>query len=534
MNELRIDRMSANAAGWPEPDEVPGMLRHVADDRMERALREQPLPDGEWCVRRLDVDVELDPERPLTALETDWADRIVTALRQSLRDGSREVVRYLRPEQAVDDLLSGLATGRFEHDWAWRQVGLLQSGDPEPRADARGLFLLVLGRLPQGPAPALARLVREIGLAPVHRLLGRDGWTRAAALAIPAARVEWLLADGPDGADVPTAEGIGRTATDRSFGRLAAAIASTGILAAASRNSGLRVDGPTLRAWAVLAVADGDPSLLHRRADALRVLVGEVAVRLQPQPGHALRSRAQAEPSDAPPVLTTGAADATGLSPARSEGGPADGSAHEAGRQPESVAREATVAAAPDTTQPQRTPLHATADIAAEEQPAGARTSWGGLLFLLNTTEEAGLPGVLDEPPFLARPAPWVLFRLGLEVVPASPDDPALLALAGLDAVPAEDPPDEAEHLAIKGCAAGWARVTAERLRGEEEVADAPGDAEMVRQLARREATIVQEPGWVEVCLRSDEVDLEVRRAGLDRDPGWVWWLGQVVRFRYE
>jgi hypothetical protein len=36
------------------------------------------------------------------------------------------------------------------------------------------------------------------------------------------------------------------------------------------------------------------------------------------------------------------------------------------------------------------------------------------------------------------------------------------------------------------------------------------------------------------VHLSLDDVDLDVRRAGLDGDPGWVWWLGQVVRFVYE
>jgi hypothetical protein len=28
-------------------------------------------------------------------------------------------------------------------------------------------------------------------------------------------------------------------------------------------------------------------------------------------------------------------------------------------------------------------------------------------------------------------------------------------------------------------------------------------------------------------------VDIEVRRAGLDLDPGWVPWLGRVVTFGY-
>jgi hypothetical protein len=107
MSDLLIGRMSASVADWPDDWQVPVMLRHLAEDRLDDALREHPLPDGEWCVRRLDIALELDPERPLSALETRWADRILAVLRQSLRDGSSDVVRYERPEQAEDDLLRG-------------------------------------------------------------------------------------------------------------------------------------------------------------------------------------------------------------------------------------------------------------------------------------------------------------------------------------------------------------------------------------------------------------------------------------------
>ena len=44
---------------------------------------------------------------------------------------------------------------------------------------------------------------------------------------------------------------------------------------------------------------------------------------------------------------------------------------------------------------------------------------------------------------------------------------------------------------------------------------------------------MLAEPGWIEVHLPLDAVDLVVRRAGLDADPGWVGWLGTVVRFVY-
>jgi hypothetical protein len=40
-------------------------------------------------------------------------------------------------------------------------------------------------------------------------------------------------------------------------------------------------------------------------------------------------------------------------------------------------------------------------------------------------------------------------------------------------------------------------------------------------------------PGWLEVRLPLATVDLTIRRAGLDIDPGWLPWLGAVVRYVY-
>lgn len=540
MTDLRIERMSATVADWPEPDRVPQMLRRVCADRLEDALRERPLPDGEWCVRRLDVALELDPERPLSALETDWADRIVTALRLCLRDGSQDVVRYVRPEAAVDDLLAGLATARYEHAWAWRQVGLLEPGHPEPHTAPAAVLLSVLGRLQHGRVAALARLVQRVGVAAVHRLLGRTGWLQAAVLVAAESGTTWLpveergagAAGPPAPADVPA-----RTKADRSpvageqpLGALPHAIVGTGGLAAALRASRLRVDPPTLQAWAILAIAAADPCLLRASAGRLTALAAAVGVLLQPTAG---------------PGLAGGPAPARTPSKSR-----AADPGQDVGQGPTRRPRDAAHPSRPDRrTATDRVPepdrgLPATRRPASGSGPEtdGVATwiasepltsRWGGLLYLLNSAADAGLPELLDEPPFLARPAPWVMRRLGLSLVPVEPADPALLAFAGASPWGHQQPPDDAEQAAIEACAARWTAMTARRLRGSAGV-DEPADVELVRRIAGRAATIAQEPGWVEVGLRLDEVDLDVRRAGLDVDPGWVWWLGQVVRFRYE
>ncbi|WP_206188723.1 hypothetical protein, partial [Streptomyces kanamyceticus] len=57
--------------------------------------------------------------------------------------------------------------------------------------------------------------------------------------------------------------------------------------------------------------------------------------------------------------------------------------------------------------------------------------------------------------------------------------------------------------------------------------------AAVVRGLAARRGTVFLSPGWIEVVLALDEVDVGVRVAGLDLDPGWIPWLGRVICFRY-
>lgn len=51
--------------------------------------------------------------------------------------------------------------------------------------------------------------------------------------------------------------------------------------------------------------------------------------------------------------------------------------------------------------------------------------------------------------------------------------------------------------------------------------------------LFERPGRVETSVGHVDVCLPMSAVSLDVRRAGLDVDPGWVPWLGRVVRFHY-
>ena len=55
-----------------------------------------------------------------------------------------------------------------------------------------------------------------------------------------------------------------------------------------------------------------------------------------------------------------------------------------------------------------------------------------------------------------------------------------------------------------------------------------------VAELIPRPGAIVATPTHFDVVFDSRWVDIRLRRAGLDLDPGWVPWLGRVVQFHYR
>jgi hypothetical protein len=60
------------------------------------------------------------------------------------------------------------------------------------------------------------------------------------------------------------------------------------------------------------------------------------------------------------------------------------------------------------------------------------------------------------------------------------------------------------------------------------------GGREPARVLCEQEARVVVSASHVEVIFRLSELPIEVRLAGLDRDPGWVPAAGRFVAFHYE
>jgi hypothetical protein len=164
-----------------------------------------------------------------------------------------------------------------------------------------------------------------------------------------------------------------------------------------------------------------------------------------------------------------------------------------------------------------------------------AWTDHGGLLFLLPLLPACGALQRLEDAATWPGGLRLALHRLALHLQPMPARDPAALAFCGLppDAEPPLPPPAAGADLeASQEAALDDARVRLAHLLAQR-IPDWRGPALLPRVLQRR-ARIVADPGWIDVHLSLREVSLELRRAALDLDPGFVPWLGIVLRFAYE
>jgi len=152
----------------------------------------------------------------------------------------------------------------------------------------------------------------------------------------------------------------------------------------------------------------------------------------------------------------------------------------------------------------------------AEDLP-GLATQWGGALFWLTRVGAAWL--ALDPPPELA----WLLHETALALgVPAH--DPVLQAFCGGEAQRGEAPPDiTGQAQALVDGWASWLMDAAPEL-----------PEPRIAAVCQRHGRLVMEPGWITLHLPLQSVDTAIRRLALDLDPGWLPWLGCVVRIRYD
>jgi hypothetical protein len=500
MDMVHIHRLTARYHLPPSREEgrerLDQILHTVLDEALERALERAGVsPHEEVCIRSLYVPVRLQLSLADSSLVLAWSLALSASILRA-RNGEYvpNVVRYHSAAHALFDVAMGVATDRFERAWAWRLARVWRGSESPSASEAAAELAFALLEGPALIAPLLAALaarnVPAAVFAGLWRKISAAQWIELARAALNAAGVSASIIEN---AAMPgIAEMTGQAQRMLAASPLARAVAS----APQSLMNTLEMR----RAFATLILLEHDPAALQPAA-------------LQP----AARARTMGTMDRANPsgdLMSGPIARARAMVSALSD------SMHPA-------TFRAPIAPHPHLGNERERQVLLNYDMPAAVTRR-ALTRFGGLLFLLKLVEELELPGEIMVS-IAQRPFRWALHQLALTLVPAAPDDPATLAFAGLlpDAIPPirdEAPPTDAELEIIASFVERIQAALKERLDENQPIAF----------VCHRQAEILADPGWIEVRLSLNDVSTAIRRAGLDLDPGYLPWLGVVLRFVYE
>lgn len=453
------------------------------------------------------------------------------------------MVRFASRAHAQADLIVSVLTGDRERIWAWRLLGLWPAENWPDAGAVSHTVAVAVGERPStlvalviaaARAGQLGRFIEYVGPAALAEFT-RRAWLAAggATHPRPGMRAGRQAASPHDAADATLIDQLVTLLHQRSEIIACAVRLPAGGRAAPARSPG--------SGTAAISRSRAGPDPLAESLAALAVLEAEPAMAAHPQAWAAVSAAARALRSARAGQLSAQSAPPDAV---RHPDPPGEATAGPAGAaiRPRSLRRE------PPASGPDAEPNDAKArmrpridrDAGPIAPSAGAATAWGGLLFLLPIGAELGTPAaVTAEPDQYGAGLRPVLHELGRQLLArAAPDaepvdahDPALLAFCGISpGSKALRPPGPRACERIGLAADSVVAALRERLPGP---ASYRGDSVMLLSVCRRHAVIKADPGWIDVDLRLDEVRVDVRRAGLDLDPGYLPWLGCVVRFRY-
>ena len=569
MTNLAVNRFHAKLRlAASQETRMRRILTEVLDDGLETAIRRNGFGDaGELCIRSVHARVKLKLGETDTDLSAKLALAIAEAIQSEASKAGAGIVYYDSRTHALVDFVGSALSGDFNRAWAWRQMGISDLAFAVSAADAARQVLLALAAQPRQATAALAHLAGETLLfgrflehAPAAQLLDLarsvvEAMGGGAEILAPLA----LAVPALPALDEPAYRLVGRSR-----------IAQATLAAGAAR--------PPPHALAALAISEAEPAWLGGPVESARARLQAVALilstpagakrpsartrpatdetaqgrgsrsagddvaqdqQLRPAENEAAQdSLAQTGSASGPPVagLETGPArqareqaeaDAGGGARDEAPPGLAPVAGFQGGSPPTGPAARDAVKVRPARPIPLAPGKHALPEVRRR-----GHTAFGGLLYLIHPAGR--LAGrLLSEPRLSERSPRWCLHQLAMALAPVPASDPAALAFAGL--LPDSPPPCEDQPPA-----GGGEREAIMALRQEllEDVRDrlaryAIAETARLDFVCRRPAEIVADPGWLEVHFPLEDVSTEIRATGLDLDPGWVPWLGLVVRFVY-
>ena len=519
MSEVHVKRFETQyrlpPAAFADKSRLDEFRTKVLDNAFRQALADNGIrEDAELCIRSLVSAVCLRLNRSDESITASWSEAIAKEISRALRArGTSNIVFYNSRRQALLDFATGIACGDLRRVWAWRQLGLCRSQHVTDEAQWTIELVTALCSEPDLLVPTL-RAVAEAGW--MHRIASRvteRQWVELALAALPRAALVHLLEETNES---PAPRTVRTALRVLARSRLCGAISATGSL----ENAGTGAP----RAVAMLAVLEAEPVLLSALSASATISIIAEAIRSPHNETISAVADRSVTALTVPETIDT-LTDRSATSVTKDGNQPAPEITDASRSIP--VTKLNSEFTDSETSAP---PIDLPIDLRQR-----CSTRYGGLLFLVGVVNDLGLPEEISGHGLLgARPFVWVMHQLALRLIAMAPNDPAALAFAGLSpqTTPPSDeeaPANEVEVSALDDLAA---RVV-ERSRLLLERQDEPAET-LLEFVCCRRAEVVADPGWIELRFSIDNVATEIRRAGLDLDPGYVWWLGVVIRFVYE
>jgi hypothetical protein len=501
MTEVAINRLQTRMRIPRDAMREETRLKRVIAASLARELesaieRRSITVDGYLCIPKLQAKVVLRLGESAATLAAAVAEAIVDAISGAIRGASG--IYYTSRAHVLADLISSAMRADLERSWAWSQLGLWQeSGTRSARSHANQAVQALIGEARHAIA--------------VISYLARDGSTLQALLRWVDARLWHELAKAASrahGSATDPEQVLRLETSSRPAFEIAARFVRQSYLARAlSTATSDALPDQTFAAFAILVMLEVEPAAMRSGSDSVYAVIHSIAMLLQRSLGRGT-------------IVTTTSDASSPASPAAEC------------RQLDLRKNSKSETSTQDQLdqEPAEQPL--------QEVRKTAATNAGGLAYLLNAISRIELPAkVMRDHRLSKRGLRWTLHQLAVGLLSLDPDDPAALAFAGLlpDAPPPTlglEPPSDEELAAIDECRTMVIAYLRQALADRLEPADISDDA-LIGFVCRRRAKILGDPGWIEVHFSTEETFPEIRFAGLDLDPGWIPWLGVVVKFIY-
>ncbi len=490
-------------------------LHEAVTDHLEPALSEIRIDEREEiCIRLVQVHLSFRPDLSQAETVRHWSNVITRQIRRELDQGSPNVVRYQSRFHALLGFAVDIGRRDLKCCWAWNQLGLTNIGIGASLAQAGTQLVNALQREPGAVFNILVELAAQQRLIDCLGELSGDDTVRLLDHLMSEAGVDrhWLQ---PATATLPavTAAESFPSGTEP----------ESSLIFSQLRDHPVRVSKLASvvvpRRWAILILLEREPLFFRRPVEIVSAALAMIEKRLL-----AILSDADA-------------GEVNGWSERKVD---VDGKSGSTISRIDGVAAAATATAATvESVKSQPT----AGDREFVEAPDTAITSeFAGLFLLLPMLAEVDehdsgislIETMAADTALQDRSLAWILYHLTRCWLSIPATDPGLRAFCGIQLDsdwpwPADDCELPSETQRLSGYAQEIEAKILLRFAHRKE-----DGQQLIASLCRRHARLLIQRGWLELVFSFEQVDTDIRRAGLDLDPGYVRWLGKVVKIRYD